>query len=439
MTPLALGALLVLTVTLQAVLPARRLTIVLAGAAVSCLVATRAAGASTARILAAVPWDVLVMLVGLGAVTEVLVASEVFSIAAVRVTRWTRATPRVVALAFAVCMYAVSGLVNNLTALLLVLPVLLVVFRVLGVTQRYLRWTLGVLLTACNLGGAATPIGDFPAILLLGRGAMSFSAYLLRAAPLTAIALIGLLAVVDALVRPARDVGGSPLTAALTIDTLAALHRGLRVRRRYLLPGALALAAMLIAWVAVPASSGLSPELICWLGASAPLLGAGSVGESIARSKVDIEATLFLLGLFVMVGAAREGGLFHGAARGLAALPLTAHARVAVFLVGAALITGVFSAGPGMAALLDVAAELARVHPPATIYTGLALSVCAGSSLFLTAATAGPLTQALVERAALRAPDGTPLRFGFLDFAPVGLLSFVIILAVALASTLSAL
>jgi hypothetical protein len=66
------------------------------------------------------------------------------------------------------------------------------------------------------------------------------------------------------------------------------------------------------------------------------------------------------------------------------------------------------------------------------VYVGLALSVCAGSSLFLTAATSGPLAQALTERADLRAADGKPLRFGFFDFLPTGLLAFAIIEATAI-------
>lgn len=64
---------------------------------------------------------------------------------------------------------------------------------------------------------------------------------------------------------------------------------------------------------------------------------------------------------------------------------------------------------------------------------GLALAVCAGSSLLLTAATSGPLAQALTERARLRDPDGAPIRFGFFDFLPAGLLAFAVIEAVAVA------
>ncbi|MFN7135078.1 MAG: permease, partial [Myxococcales bacterium] len=94
---------------------------------------------------------------------------------------------------------------------------------------------------------------------------------------------------------------------------------------------------------------------------------------------------------------------------------------------------------PGMAALLDVADALARQLPPEAVYVGLALSVCAGSSLFLTAATSGPMAQALTERAALRDVDGAEVRFGFAQFLPAGLVGFAIIQATALGYALWAL
>lgn len=185
MTPAAAAtaAILAAAILLQAARPSLRLVVVTFGAALSCLVVSLAGISTTGKLLAGVPWDVLVLLVGLGLVTEVLVASRLFGLLAVRVARATHAAPRLLAFVLVAGMYAVSGLVNNLTALMLLLPVILIVFRLMGVSQRYLTWTLSTLLVACNLGGAATPIGDFPAILLLGRGAMGFTDYLVRAAP----------------------------------------------------------------------------------------------------------------------------------------------------------------------------------------------------------------------------------------------------------------
>lgn len=436
MTTVLLTAVLLGSIALQALMPGRRLVIVLTGAGVSCLIGAVTNVAPTSRVLAEVPWDVLVMLVGLGLLTELLAASGMFGKLAVWLTRVSGANHALLVVMFCAVMYLVSGLVNNLTALLLVLPLMLVQFRLLGVTQRYLTWSLGAMLVACNLGGAATPIGDFPAILLLGRGAMDFNDYLTRAAPATAVALAAFLVLVAATARPARDVPRSRVSARITVATMQALHRGLKLDIRALVPGGTALVAMMAAWISLPASTGVRPELICWLGVSAALVGSGRLGERLVRSKVDIEATLFLLALFVMVGTVRATGAFAAMAQDITVLPIPPAAQVVVFLVAAAVLTGLFSAGPSMAALLEVAEVLAARHPPAAIYVGLAMSVCAGSSLFITAATSGPLTQALVERAELRGADGNWLRFGFVDFMPVGALGFGVILCVGIAVTL---
>lgn len=436
---LGFAGLLASTIVLQAVLPSRRLLVVLAGAALACTASAWLGIATVGRLFAEVPWDVLVILVALGLFAELLASSRLFGLASVAVTRLGRARPAVLLALFCVGTYLVSGVVNNLTALLVVLPVLLSVFALVGVTRRYATWTLGLLLVACNLGGAATPIGDFPAVLLLGRGTMSFGTYLRGAAPPTLVALLGLLALVLLAVRPARDVAVTPLSQRITLATLDRLYRGVRLDWRTLAPALVALTLMLLGWLAAPASWGLTPEVVCWLGAGVALLARPRQAERLLRTKVDVEAALFLLAMFLMVGAVRQTGLFTEAALSLTRLPVSPTVQVVLFLVVAAVLTGLFSAGPSMAALLEVAEALATRQPGEAIFVGLALSVCAGSSLFLTAATSGPLTQALVERAGLEDAGGEPVRFGFREFLPVGLVGFSVILLVGVVRTLWAL
>jgi Na+/H+ antiporter NhaD/arsenite permease-like protein len=426
-----LPALLVVTLVLQAALARYRLLIVMSGAAASCLAASMLGLGHAAQILADVPWDVLVILVGLGLISEVFVESRVFGVLAMRACRWSGADPRKISLLFTVGMYSHGGLVNNLTALLLILPMLLGLYKLVGVTQRYVSWSIGLLLVACNLGGAATPIGDFPAVLLLGGGKMTFTNYLVRALPATLVGLVVLVTLVVFIVRPERGMSKSPVSAAITVDTMSALYRNVRVDFRMLLPAAVALGAMIVAWMTLPADKGWTPELICWIGAAAALAIRPKLGERLLRRKVDMEATLFLLGLFVMVVAVRRSGIFASVAKGLVALPIPPIAQLVVFVIAAGGLTAIFSAGPSMAALLEVADVLAQKHPPNTVYVGLALGVCAGSSLFTTAATSGPLAQALTERADLRDAEGNQLRFGFVQFLPVGVMSFLVIETIA--------
>nr|WP_240807738.1 SLC13 family permease [Polyangium spumosum] len=427
-----MSGILLLALVLQALLPSYRVLVVTAGAGLACLAATLLGVANTSRILAGVPWDVLVILVTLGLVSQLLAQSRLFDRLALAATRASRADPARLTIVFGIAMYVVSGIVNNLTALVLVLPVLHVLLRLGGTNQRYVSWTLGVLLVACNLGGAATPIGDFPAILLLGRGSMTFVDYLVQAAPATFVALAALLAVTAFVVRPARGMPRDPITAGIARAVMTALHRRITLDRRIFVPAAASLALMVAAWLFLPASLGVGPELVCWLGAALALLLNRRLGERLTRNGLEAEAVFFLLSLFVMVGAVRDTGLFDLIARGIERLPISGAGQLFVFLLLAGLLTGLFSAGPSMAALLEVAASLAKRLPPSAVYVGLALSVCAGSSLFLTAATAGPLAQALTERADIRDADGQKLRFGFFDFLPTGLLGFAIIQLTAL-------
>ena len=432
---LGFSVILVVTLVVQAMLPAHRLLIVLGGAALSCLGAAITGIASAPAVFAGVPWNVLLILVALGLFTHRLADTRLFGLAAVGLVGVARAQPTAILVLGTIGTYLVSSVVNNLTALFVILPVLLTVFALSGVSQRYCIWALGLMLVACNLGGAATPIGDFPAVLLLGRGAMSFERYLRDAMPPTLVALL-LLIGIALLRRPAADVPTSALGRRLTLATLRQLYRGVRLDWPLLAPCLGALAGMVVGWLAIPPEAGIGPELVAWLGAGVALLARPGEGERTLKRGVDVEAALFLLALFLMVGVVRETGLFAELAHALQQLPLPAEGRLVVFLVVAAVATGLFSAGPSMAALLEVAEVLAKHFPSEPVYVGLALSVCAGSSLFLTAATAGPLMQTLVERSALRDTAGERIRFGFREYLKVGLLGFGVILAVGIARTL---
>lgn len=427
---------LVLALVAQALLPRFRLLIVMSGAALSCAGAAFWGVASVSTIFAGVPWNVLLILVALGLFTERLAATQLFGLASVALVRIARAQPVALLVLSVLGTYFVSSIVNNLTALMVLLPVLLTVFALSGVSQRYAVWALGALLVACNLGGAATPIGDFPAVLLLGRGTMSFERYLVDAAPVTLLGVTILLLGVVIGVRPARDVPVSPLAQRLTLMTLSQLYRGVRLDWALLAPCLAALLGMMIGWLVLPERWGISPEMVAWLGAGVTLLARPGEGEAVLKRSVDVESALFLLALFLMVAVVRETGLFVSVAQMLVKAPVGYEGQVMIFLIAAAVMTGLFSAGPSMAALLEVADALTVNHASDPIYIGLALAVCAGSSLFLTAATAGPLMQTLVERAGLRDLKGNRLSFGFREFLPVGIFGFTSILVLAIVRTL---
>ena len=78
---------LLLTLVAQGVWPAARVLCVLSGAGVAALWTALTGRATLAQLLEAVPWDVLVMLVGLGLFSEVMAETRVFGVLAARATR----------------------------------------------------------------------------------------------------------------------------------------------------------------------------------------------------------------------------------------------------------------------------------------------------------------------------------------------------------------
>ncbi|MDH4318973.1 MAG: SLC13 family permease, partial [Desulfobulbaceae bacterium] len=126
------------TLLLQAALPTRRVSIVIIGAVLSTVIVVLSGRSTIHNIYGSIPWDVLLILIGLGLYTSILARSNVFGVAAAKATNITQGVAWMVLVAFAVIMFIVSAFLNNITAICLMLPVFLVVLQSLGISQGYL-------------------------------------------------------------------------------------------------------------------------------------------------------------------------------------------------------------------------------------------------------------------------------------------------------------
>jgi len=427
---------------LQALLPTRRVSIVIIGAVLSTTIVVLTEYSTLHDVYGSIPWDVLLILIGLGLYTSILARSNVFGVAAAKATNITRGIGWIVLVAFSSIMFFVSALVNNITAICLMLPVFLVVLQSLGISQSYLGLFMALILTATNLGGAASPIGDFPAILLISdrETQMTFGKYLFFAAPACTVIII-LVILAYLLVHASRHrEASSVLSRSVSLMVSRLLYRNVSIGWNILIPGTLIFSVMVLLWSFAPRDWNMSPDLVCLMGV-ASLMGYTHFVHSprsfsekdlpfverIVRKETDIESALFLGALFFMVTAAESTGILKSFGDQLLSFSSEPLLCISVLMVLTGLFTALFSAGPAMGAMLPIAKQLAPLYPDGSVYVGLALSVCAGSSFLLTAATSGPLTQTIIERFNLATCNGEPGRFGFWTFLPYGLLSFSII------------
>lgn len=415
------------TIILQAIKPDLRMAIVLTGSALCASIAVGTGSSTMNELWNGIPWNVVSILIALSLFTQAVLPSNAMGVLALKASGFCKGRESRILWVFPVMMFVLSGIVNNLAAMNVILPVLLATLKILAPSQKYVDLLLAALLVACNLGGAATPIGDFPAILLLGSGGIEFSTYLVWASPACVVILVAVLLAFTWLYSRSEKKGSSSFEELLAVETVSKLYRATKIRWSVLVPALVIFVSMFVCWTV-----GIAPDLVCLVGIGVLLVSSGQKGEQTLRTKLEVEPVIFLVCLFIMIAAVAATDVLSVATAPIMSLSHSPKLMLVAFLVTAGVLTGLFSAGPSMAALLPIATVITEHLPSESVYVGLALAVCAGSSLFITAATSGVLAQEQVNAGELVSQDGTRIQFGFFSFLPYGVMSFLVILTLGI-------
>lgn len=300
--------------------------------------------------------------------------------------------PAPVQLILLIVMYVFSMLVNNLAALLVMLPLI----RRLGTTFHFdTKRFLTVIIIASNVGGASTNIGDFPNILISEHA---------KANPLDYIIYLGLPLVLFSIVffflfyrpdikRISVEMQRPEYKAEIRLLKRLARSSDTRVRLADLFLWLICFVTML---VAIGLTTSIDKSLIA-IGLAVLLLLILRMRDEIIRT-LDLSVLVFFGALFVIVGGLRESGLFELVSDSMREYVEDPIYITLLLMYFAAMITALFSAGPTTAGLIPIAVSLEGVVPGNAIWWSLSLGVLAGSSATLIGATAGPIMASLYEK-----------------------------------------
>ena len=137
-----------------------------------------ACGIPVKRVMQGYSYDVLVILIVMELFTNLIVETGVMQMLAIRIADLSQGRKRLCLMMFGLLMFLISSLLNNITAVMMVLPIVFVLLKSLDVDKRYVYIFFCTILALSNTGGAASPIGDFPAIVIMTSGITSFLGYL---------------------------------------------------------------------------------------------------------------------------------------------------------------------------------------------------------------------------------------------------------------------
>ena len=354
----------------------------------------------------AVDWATLGLLAGMMIIVKLTERTGIFTYVALRVGRLSKGRPLRLVFLLSGVTALLSAFLDNLTAILLVVPITIALAEVLRVSPIPLAL---VEVIASNIGGTATLIGDPPNIMIASAvRRLGFVDFIVVLGPLSLIVLLAASTVMYLLFRKQLVVPPERASEIFELDPTEAI-RGK--------PHVTASVAVLVGTIVLFFAHGalnLEPPVVALGGATVLLvLVAEDVEEALSR--IEWSTLFFFIGLFVMVGALEHAGVIERIADALVDVTGgSSRIEAGVILWSAALGSALVDNIPFTAAMIPVVGHLESVAGDfdATRWWALAIGACFGGNATAIAAAANVAASGLLER------TGHPI--SFLRFLKVG-------------------
>lgn len=366
-----------------------------------------------------IDWPTLTLLFSMFIVLKIVERTGVFQYVAIKLIQSTKGHPGRLYAVMATIVAGGSALLDNVTTVIVFVPVLLSVTRHLKVPATpYLISTM----ISANIGGMATLIGSPPNVMI-GQEveAITFNDFLFHLAPLSILLLLIIHPLLYLIFRKRLQVPEERKVELVLLDAQS------YVLKTPALTQSLTILILILTGFVTQPYHGTDVTSIAAAGALLMLLivAREHAPDDIFRS-IDWGTLLFFIGLFMMVGGLNASGwidqmasLFFDLADGDSAESVF----LLLFISGA--VAGFVDNIPFTAAMLPVVEELGSmgVSNVKTLWWALAI----GSSLGANATLIGSSANMIVTGLALR----QHVRLSFLQFALVGIPVVLLTLLIA--------
>lgn len=376
-------------------------------------------------------YDVLAILIVMELFTNLIAETGIMQLLAIKIAEMSKGKKRLCLMMFGGMMFLISSCLNNITAVMMILPIVFVLLKTLEVDKKYVCTFFAAILALSNTGGAASPVGDFPAIVIMTSGITSFLSYLTHAFPLFAITSAVLIAVWGLHVKKENDDGA---LRKLAVTNLKSQYKNIEIRFDVLKLLAVVFVGMFLAWSFVPQNI-IPPEIIAILGYGITMVIC-SVKKIKVRQIMDLKSVLTIASFLFFAQVVSQTGVLNLLAAYLQNHIDNPKILVMVIMVITSLVAGIFSAGPAAAAMMPVIINICQGPLGGQsdwIAVAYAAAICAGSSLFMWSATAGFILSGKVNGADIEAEDGKKTSWGVGQYLKYGFVNYAIQLSIALA------
>lgn len=270
-------------------------------------------GAAAVLLLRAMPYeaalkhidlDVVFLLVGMMVVVDILSQTGLFEWVAISIAQGARGNPIVILVGLLTATALLSAFLDNVTTIVLIAPITILITQILELpTKPFL--ILEALFS--NIGGTATLVGDPPNIMIGSKGNLSFNQFLQHLSPVVVLCAGVIFLGIMFFMRGHLKTTPALRARIRQAQPSKAILDPPRLKR------ALAVFALILIGFMFSHYLQVQPGIIAIAGAFLMVVFTRSDLRT-AMEKVEWETILFLIGLFMLVGALEYNGLFQIAA-----------------------------------------------------------------------------------------------------------------------------
>ena len=249
--------------------------------------------------IAAIDFNTIGLLLGMMLIVAILGQTGIFEYLGIKMSKASKGNMWKLLVMFCLFTAIISMFIDNVTTVLLIVPITISVFRTLRISP--VPFIIAQVL-ASNVGGTATLIGDPPNILIGSAANIDFTSFIINMGPTIAVSLLVSLFILKFMFR--KELSQKPHN----FEELLSQDEKVLIKDRSVLKKSLVVLSAVIVLFVIHGSLKIEPSIIALSGAGILMVLAKSRPEQILKS-VDWSTLIFFAGLFIIISGAEKAGL----------------------------------------------------------------------------------------------------------------------------------
>ncbi|WP_045541156.1 ArsB/NhaD family transporter [Clostridium botulinum] len=362
-----------------------------------------------------IDFNTIGLLIGMMIIVNITKRTGIFEYIAIKAAKFSKGNPIKILILFSVITATLSALLDNVTTVLLIVPVTLVITKTLEIDPiPFLMCEI----FASNIGGTATLIGDPPNLMIGSAAGLSFLDFVKTLAPVVIVILVITLFGIRQLYKNSLKTSEEDKEKVMALDESKTIHD------RSLMRKSLTILFFTLVGFLLHGYLGFESATIAIAG-SAILLAISKVEPDEILQEIEWGTIFFFIGLFIMTGVLEDVGIMEVLAQKTLSLTKGNLVMTGIFVLWISAIASAFIDNiPFVATMIPLIKAMGTMGGMdiVPLWWALSLGACLGGNGTMIGASANLVVIGIAEKSGYKISFKDYFKLGF----PVMLVSIII-------------